>query len=241
MPDFPHLSLIYPCLALTVCTGLPLSAAVADGSAIGKVYTPYVQPLERELEFQWLSAKDGSEHTQDYKLGVGRSLSDIWFAEVYLLGKQEDEKNLEVEGYELEIKHQLTEQGEYSADWGLLLELEKERAEDIYEASLGLLTVKEWGRYSITSNAFVVYEGGEEIDDEWETSLRLQAKYRLSESMEPALEYFAGEDTQALGPSLLGILRLQPGTKLRWQSGLLFGLESVTPDYSFKLQLEYEF
>lgn len=108
-----------------LCSPVLPSAVHADGLAIDKVYHPYVQPLEKELEFRWLNYDvQNSNSNQIYRLGYGQSFSQYWFFEAYIIvGRKTND--FQADAYELEAKVQLTEQGEYASDWGALFELEK--------------------------------------------------------------------------------------------------------------------
>jgi hypothetical protein len=169
------------------------------------------------------------------------SWSDRWFSELYLIGKRTNEDSLSVDAYELETKWQLTEQGEYWADWGLLFELETERDSDVWEYGTTLLVSKEWGRWVTTANAGLIYEWGGDIDNEWETTLALQGRYRLTRGFEPAMEFYSGEDAKALGPAFMGNIRTGGKTKLHWELGVYFGLDSESADQTFRGLLEFEF
>ena len=218
--------------------------AMADGSTIDKIYHPYVQPQERELEFRSIIENNRDSPSGDervYRLGYGQSFSDRWFGEVYLIGVKNDDQELRLEAYELEALWQITEQGEFFADWGMLFELEKERSEDIMEFSTALLVEKEWGRWIGTANIYGIYEFGDDIDSEFETALALQARYRHSRAFEPAVELYMGQDTRGLGPVMLGSWPLGGARQLRWEGGVIFGLDSDTPDQTFRVLLEYEF
>lgn len=212
-------------------------SALADGSAVDKVYQPYVQPMERELEWR-LTDADG-EQTQ--RLGYGQSVNDRLFIEGYLIGEDEGNNELRLEAYELEALWQLTEQGEYNYDWGLITEFEWQRDSDDWEVATGLITSREWGRWVATSNLWLKYEWQENGNKEFETALALQGRYRLASWFEPAVEFYAGEDTRALGPVALGEIRLQPGQKLHWELGALTGLNSKTADITWRAALELEF
>ncbi len=217
---------------------------LADGAVINKIYHPYVQPLEQEIEFRAALQDDQpgrDDHMQLYQFAYGRSLSDRLFAEVYLIGQRSDDENFQVEAYELEALWQLTEQGEFSADWGLLFELEKEKALNIWEFSTGLLTEKEWGKWSSTANLIVTYEWGRDIDNEIDSSLGLQLRYRYSSVIEPGIEFYSGEDTRALGPVLLGQIKLDGKRKLKWELGAIFGVNSDSPNQTLRLLTEFEF
>ncbi len=220
------------------------SKVAADGTIIDKVYHPYVQPLERELELRSSIEHDSAEDAREvqlYRLGYGQSLNDDWFAEVYLIGQQAHGSALGLEAFELEALWQLTEQGEYWADWGALFEFEKQRSSNSMEFSGALLIEKEWGRWAGTANLYALYEFGDDIDNEFETALAAQLRYRFRRSLEPALELYKGEDTFGLGPVVTGTVQLGERRKLYWEAGTIFGLTSVTADQTFRLLLEYEF
>jgi hypothetical protein len=176
-----------------------------------------------------------------YRLAYGQAIGERWFAEVYVVGENSDEGNFGIEAYELELQRQLTEQGEYWADWGLLFELERERDLDIWEFSTGLLAEKEWGRWSGTANLFLLHEWGEDIADETETRLGLQARYRYSPAFEPAVELYSGQDTRGIGPAVMGQVRLGGRRQLRWEAGAIFGVDSQSPDTTLRFLLEFEF
>lgn len=209
---------------------------LADDLAVDKVYHPYVQPMEREVEWRMVAA-DG-DHLQ--RLGIGQSVNDRVFVEGYLLAAEEGD-TFRLEGYELETRLQLSEQGEYAVDWGMIVELEKAHQEDEWELATALLMEKQWGRWVGAANLWLEYEWGDEVKDEFETAMALQTRYRLSPAFEPAIEFYGGENTRALGPVAMGDVRFGAGKKLHWESGVLFGLSKKTPDAILRLLAEYEF
>lgn len=210
------------------------SLCFADSTAIDKVYHPYVQPLEREIELRMISADD----EQQYRLGIGKSLSDRLFVEGYLITSNSEST---LDAFELEAKYQLTEQGEYAADWGVLVELEKDRHGDNWELATALLMEKEWGRWVNATNLKLIYEWGDDIKAELESALAVQMRYRYSRFFEPALELYSGQNTRALGPVIMGDVRFGAGKKLHWESGVIFGLDSKTPNSTWRLLTEFEF
>lgn len=227
--------------AALVASSLASPMARADGG-VDTVYHPYVQPLEQELELRL-----GHEHDTDrrdietWRLGYGRSVSERVFVEGYLIGQGRRPDALSLAGYELEALWQLTEQGRYAADWALLAELERGHDSDHQSGMVSLIGERQWGRLVGTLNAGIGYEWGADVRDEAETRLALQARYRYSPRLEPALEFYAGEKLRALGPALLGTERLSPGRRLHWEAGLALGLDHASPDLSLRSRLEYEF
>jgi hypothetical protein len=233
---------------------LPLAAVVfvliscrivaADGVIIDTIYDPYVQPLEKELEWRaiWQTEQPGRpDYLQVYRMAYGQSLGQKWFGEVYLVGTRSADDAFEVEGWEIEAKRQLTEQGEYWADWGLLFELEKERGMDAWEVSAGVLAEKEWGKWSTTANLFIKNEFGSDIENELETQAGIRVRYRLARAFEPAIEIYSGEDTRGIGPAFLGQARLGGKRQLKWQAGWIIGIGSASPEHTLRAQLEFEF
>lgn len=213
------------------------STVFADSSAIDKVYQPYVQPLEREIEWRVTSADGEVVH----RLGIGKSFSDRLFIEMYLIGVDQKHGGFDIEAYELEAKWQLTEQGEYAADWGVIVELEKLKSVNAWELAAGLLVEKEWRKWIGTANFWAIYEWGEQQDDELESVLSIQARYRYSRFLEPAIEFYSGEKTRGLGPVLMGDVRFGRGKKLHWEVGTIVGLDSKTPDTTWRFLTEFEF
>ncbi len=209
---------------------------LADGRLVDKVYHPYVQPLERELEWR-ITSYDGQ---QAHKLGLGASIGERLFTEVYLIGNR-SKGDFEVIAYELEAKWQLTEQGEYSADWGLIAEFEKAKNGDEKELAVGLLVEKEWRKWSGVANFSAIYEWGGDIDNEIETRLALQARYRYSAQFEPAIEFYSSQEGQALGPVIMGNIKLAAKRRLHWEAGLIIGLENKAPSRSGRFLVEFEF
>jgi len=233
---------IKKCLIFTYPLFIFLALPVlADGSVVSKVYHPYVQPLEKEIEFRSIYEKDDDLNDQQkYILGYGQSLSDTWFGEFYLVVGKDGGDAFEIEAYEAELKWQITEQGEYSADWGLLFELEKEEGNG-WEAASSVLAERELGHFVGTANLALIYEWGDGVEDELESKLALQMRYRHSPRFEPAIEFFAGEGYKGIGPLIMGRELFGPAKRLRWELGTIIGIGGDSPDLTVKTSLEYEF
>jgi len=218
------------------------SSVYADGVAVDRVYDPYVQPLETEIEWRSvLQFDDEQPDREKHALGFGRSLSERWAMELYLVGSRVGDESLQADAFEMEFQWQITEQGEYAFDWGALFEVERNTDENIWEVSTSVLAARDLGRWTNTVNLGVVYEWGSGVDSEFESLLRLQTRYRLREEIEPALELHLAQDVSVLGPTLSGLLRLGPGKKLRWDAGVFFAIKENSPDQVIKLNFEYEF
>ena len=219
-------------------------AVLADGIVVDKVYHPYVDALETELEYRAViqDRQPGLVTAgQIHQLSIGRAIGSKLFAEVYAIGARNRTGTFNLEAWEAELKWQLSEQGEYAVDWGLLFEYEDEVQEDIKEITVGILAEKEFGRWSGTANVMLISEWGSDINDEFETALNLQARYRMSRTFEPGIEFYAGQYSRGIGPVLQGTINTGIRKNLHWETGVIFGLGSDSPDTSFRFLLEYEF
>jgi len=182
-----------PLVRFAISLPLVTSTAVADGLVIDKIYDPYVQPLEKEIEARLLIQSDDSiADVKKHSLGFGRSIGERWFTEIYAIGLRTTGESLRVDTYALEVKRQLTEQGEYSFDWGLLFELEREADVNVWEFSTSVIASREIGRWVATANFDLIYESGDSVTNEFETALHTQLRHRWSESFEPGLEAHVG-------------------------------------------------
>lgn len=220
------------------------TALLADSNSINKVEHPYIQPQEKEISLLSLYQKDkdpGKNYVLKHRLSVGSALSEKWFAEIAVSGKNDSSQSFKASSYEAELKWQITEQGEYSADYGLIFEYENEHDIDIEEVSVNLLVEKQFGKWVGTTNLASIYEWGKDISNEFETALAVQAKYRYKPTLEPAIEFYSGEINKGIGPVLTGTHRLAPGKKLKWEAGVILGIDEDSSDQTYRALLEFEF
>lgn len=219
-------------------------AVLADESIIDKIYHPYVQPMEREVEVR-TTVESGSEQPRGdrnvLRTGYGQAFGERWFGELYVVSEYGNGSGFDVRSFEAEGLWQLTEQGQYPADWGLLFEAEKTRTTDSGELSVALLAEKEWGRWSGTANLYGLYEFGARVHNEFETALALQARYRRTMHFEPAIEAYIGQNTHGIGPVVLGSHLFERARRMHWEAGLIFGVDEDTPDTTLRASVEYEF
>ena len=161
--------------------------------------------------------------------------------EFYLVGERDTYNDFSLTSYEVEARWMLTEQGEFWADWGLLFEIEKQQRKKNWEVTSGVLVEKEFGRTSLTFNAFVIYEWGNTIASEFETEFRLQYRYRYLEQIQPAIELYSGENYLGIGPAFMGIQRFDGQKQLKWELGFITGLDRRSKGHVLRIAVEYEF
>ncbi|WP_288989056.1 hypothetical protein [uncultured Pseudoalteromonas sp.] len=230
--------------AATVLIGFCLlipKLTYADGIVVDKVYHPYVLPFERELEWRLVSHQTDSGNILAQRVGLGGAINDTMALEGYLVGERDDNGDFGLQAYELELRWQLIEQGRLWADWGALFEFEKQHDADAYEATTGFVIEKEFGRASLTMNAFLVYEWGQDIQNEWESEFRAQYRYRYLSAFQPAVEVYLGEDFVGIGPGFIGLHRFDGQKQLKWEAGFITEISKSEKNHSFRMALEFEF
>ncbi|MGQ8365382.1 hypothetical protein [Glaciecola sp. 1036] len=215
--------------------------ALADGIVVDRVYHPYVTVNEREFEWRFMSSQTDDKNILNQKLGYGHAIFEKVAVEFYIIGERDQNDNFAVSGYELESRIMLTEQGQYWADWGAVIELEKANANENYEASVGLLFEKEFTKTSLTLNLFGIYEWGKTIESEWETEFRLKYRYRYMPEIQPSIELYSGEDFVGIGPGFMGVHRIEGQRQIKWEAGFITEVAHSGKNHTFRFAFEYEF
>lgn len=228
---------------------IPLPAlaliSISANAGVDKVYSPLVELGELELEMRGnyvLDDDDDRNGAQKTKLAIGYGITSRIFIEGYLDFEKPGNGSYELEAYEVEAKFQLSEQGQYFVDLGLLTELEKVREADEWEFKVGPLFQKPFGNWMATANVLVETKFGSDVveKNEWELLGRAQLRYLSSPRFEPGVEYYGDEGTQALGPAVYGLINFE-NSKVKWQAGWMIGLDSATDDHTIRWQFEWEF
>lgn len=220
-----------------VCSG----ASRADNFVVDRVYHPYVLPFEREFEWRLISRQNDDGNLLMQRFSFGHALSEFMILETYLVGARDENEDFGLESYEVELRWMLTEQGQYWADWATLFEFEKQHNTNDWEVKAGILTEKELGQFSLTTNLSLVYEWGETIESEWEGELKAKFRYRWIPEVQPGLEMYVAEDFIGVGPAFMGIKRFDKQKQLKWELGFIAGLNGDSKDHTLRMSLEYEF
>lgn len=235
-------------ISVAALVGASMNCAYADNpvnhNGITSVNDPYVNALEHELELSTIFQTDKNpveDNILRQRVSYGFSLNDRIFAEAYLIGTRLPDRSFDLEGYEIETKIQLTEQGQYNTDWGLIVEYERQISESIAEVATILIASRQWGKWVGTLNVGVEYEFGSNIQDEIDRFAFGQWRYRYRETFEPGIEFYSDEFTRGIGPVLTGVIRGQGKNKWHWEAGLIAPLNDTTPDQTFRFLLEWEF
>jgi len=217
------------------------SNGYADNFTVDKVYHPYVLPFEREFEWRLTSRQNDDGNVLMQRFSFGHALSEFMILETYLVGARDENEDFGLESYEVELRWMITEQGRYWADWATLFELEKQHNTDDWEVKAGILTEKEFGQFSLTTNVSLVYEWGQTVENEWESEFKAKFRYRWIPEVQPGLEVYVAEDFIGVGPAFMGIKRFDRQKQLKWELGFIAGLNGDSKDHTLRMSLEYEF
>jgi len=249
----PALQLPKTAAAAALLLGIALSAHPQASHADHVVYSPLVEQGEKAIEFRGHYDFDGNDALdggQAYKLEFEWSPFARWRTEALVEWESEAGEDLDATEVAWENVFQLTEQGKYWADFGLLAEYAYSLEDDGEDAiELALLAQKDFGRNEARVN--LVFEQPLESGADLEMEYRWQYRYRLEERFEPGIEMYGGlgewgefgsfnDHEQQLGPAIYGKLRTAGGA-FKYEAGLLFGLNDETPDATLRFLLEYEF
>lgn len=221
--------------------GLPLVA----NAEVDTVYSPRISAGEVDLELRGTYLDDDGEPADNLrtdKLSLGYSFSERFALEAYLVGEKVPGSSYELEAYELEGRYNLFQNQDRAL--GLLLEVEKEKEDDIWEFKLGPLYEQQIDTLRVRANAFVERAHGDDVDPdekgEYEYSGALQLAYTADDDLQPAVEYYGGDNNHGAGPVLLGEFEIG-GQELEWEAGVIFGLTSHSDEVTYRWQLEMEF
>ena len=217
------------------------SNGYADNFTVDKVYHPYVLPFEREFEWRLTSRQNDDGNVLMQRFSFGHALSEFMILETYLVGARDENEDFGLESYEVELRWMMTEQGRYWADWATLFELEKQHNTDDWEVKAGILTEKEFGQFSLTTNVSLVYEWGQTVKNEWESEFKAKFRYRWLPEIQPGVEVYVAEDFIGVGPAFMGIKRFDRQKQLKWELGFIAGLNGDSKDHTLRMSLEYEF
>lgn len=217
------------------------------------IYVPTIEFGEREIEIKHgTTTLPNGDRSHASTLGLGYGIREYWFTEVSIKNKRTggNETNL----VEWENKFQLTETGQYSADFGLLAELEAPLTNNTpWELKVGGLLQTEFSKLQLNGNVLFKRAFGL-AGSSFETQLlyQWQAKYRWQPALEFGVQGFGemgkwndwanqANQNHRVGPAVFGKLALGNRQAIKYNAAWLFGASAAAPDHTFRMQVEYEF
>ena len=223
----------------------------AQAHATKKVYAPYVEQGELELEYRGgydIDDDNDVDGAWKQKVGVGYGVNSFWFTEVYGEVEKEGENGADSEfsAIEWENKFQLTQRGQYWLDLGLLTELEYNTAGGADKAEVAILLAKDTGKFTHLANLVAERQFGEDSEDATEFGASWSSRYRYNAAFEPGFEIHSefgrlddgssfSEEDHRIGPVFYGKIG-----SVKYDVGYLVGVSNGAPDGMVKALLEYE-
>ena len=237
-------------LAAGAAASVPIRAHAADY----QVYSPSVVVGESELEARGFTSWGTNADTgvqKGVQFAYGHAFTGWWATELYATGEQEYGESLKLEEFEWENRFQLTPQGKYWINVGLINENEIPRfGHDPYTVKFGPILGKDFGRVTALLNLLAAHEYGTNARPGVEFEYRARLEYRWRRDFSPMIEAYGepvgrtgayGNPRHQLGPGVTGQIRLGPGDSLRYGVVALFGASHAAADGTLVARLEYEF
>jgi FTR1 family protein len=244
-------------VVLLLATGITAALILpTPASATQKVYYPTVNQGEVEAEFLGHYDSDNNpalDKGQKYKFELGYGVTNFWMTEAVVEVEKAAQDKTRLDSFEWENIFQLTPQGKYWLDAGVLASVEfPANSGQPHVFEFGPLLQKQFGKMLNTANLVFVKETGSNAHAPLQATYAWQTKWLVSPYFEPGFEAYGDfgdvnkwgirrDQTQQAGPAVFGSFNMGPGQKLRYEAGLLFGLNAATPGASLKWLLEYEF
>ena len=239
-----------------VCLGLIFATVGASARAAPHVLSPIVEQGEIEFEAKADSTFDNKtelDNAQSFNVSTGYGVTSYWVTELELQWKQDPQGSQHLDSTSWENRFQLTPQGAYWADIGLFFEYENvAQAGDHNNYSVGLLLQKEIGETLTTTNLLFNRQIGFDAAPGASTEVRLQTRWQTNTVFQPGFEIYyepgqwgnfnpSDEQRLRVGPVLVGQLRSGPTSKLKYEVGYLFGMNSASERGTLRARVEYEF
>ena len=224
---------------LCMLSYLPLTSN-AD-SVVDKVYKPNILPFQRDIEWRLVSRESEQGNQLLQRFAFGHALSEKFMLEVFLLAQRNENDDFEIAAYELEGRWMLGEQGQYWSDTAMLFEIEKQYHGDEYELSIGLINDKQFGRTNLTTNMILKYAFGHVNKNDLEGEFRMQYRYRLRPTFQPALEIYSDRNFFGIGPGFMGIKKFSPMRHLKWELAFIKGINGDSKDHTLRVGIEMTF
>jgi hypothetical protein len=245
-------ALLGSALGLGAAVLLPMTAA----SANFEIRSPNVEQGVLELELFGTRTFDNNRdknNEQTHRFEISYGVNSWWKTEIETIVKKESRGKLTYDATEWENIFQLTPQGKYWLDAGLLVAYERPiRHNDPDEVEFGLLLQKEIGPLVIVTNTIFNRKIGQNAGKGIGFEYAVQAKYPWRRELQFAVEAFGepgrltgferiSDQEHKIGPFVLGKFNIGeiPGS-FKYNAGYLFGLTPGTPNGTVKWQVEYE-
>ena len=231
-------------------------ASTAHAGPSAHVYSPMVEYGENEIEFMGGYYDDndqGVDGEQEVKIAFGRGLTTWWKSEIEFEWEKEPTEGTKYKAFEWVNIFQLSEQGEHWMDYGLFVEFKfPDSGAKADKIEIGPMFQKELGNTINNLNLIFVRDFGSKAGHDTKLEYTWQVQWYGAPELQYGIQGFGdvgnldgmkkfNKQEHKVGPALFGLIKLEGSTKIKWDSALLFGTTSNTPDYTLRFIAEYEF
>ena len=222
------------------------TAARADDDFV--VYSPYVTEGQTEFELRGHQQFDGDPTLSDersYLISVAHAFTAWWHPEIYVATYERKPGGPNfLQGYEFENIFQLTDQGRYWADLGLIASYSyNKRPGEPSRVEFGPLFEKHNGHFIQRLNFIWEKQLGGGAERKYEFRSTYSLGYSIRSELTPGFEayYRPNDDARQIGPALDGEIASDRGNEFEYHLALLFGTNRGAPNRTLAFRLEYEF
>lgn len=245
---------VFTVLALLAVGAAAMPWSLPAHAADYQVYSPNVVLGESEIEargFTSWGSNPQSGAQKSMQLAFGHAFTPWWATEFYATSEKEYGENLKLEEFEWENRFQLTPQGRYWADIGILNENEIPRfGGDPFVIRIGPTFEKDVGRYTAILDVLAAHQYGADAKSGIALQYRARLEYRWRRHVSPMIEAYGepigrtgryGNPRNQIGPGITGRVLVGPGKSLRYAAVALIGTTHAAANGTLVLRLEYEF
>jgi len=242
------------CLACAAVLVVLTASNPARAEPNDYVLLPAVVQGERALELKLGSADGPGPRDSAGSVSLEYAPTDWWATEFYVQFHHSGPDRTGYDAVEWENRFQLTEPGQYAADWGMVLEIEKPRdPNEGWHVNAGPLIQGSFdSRWQWNFNPMIAQTWSGASPATTDLAYQAQLKYRYQPAFEVGVQGFgdlgpwyhwSAMDAQShnLGPAVFGRWPMGGRQVLYYNMGWLFGLTSATPHNTLRAQIEFEF
>lgn len=233
-----------------------LSSYSDPAHADHKVYSPYVEEGELELELRTHQTRDSDPNKNNQettKLEFGYGVNSKWFTTLVAEYEKSTTESRHHSATAWENRIQLTEAGQYWVDVGLYLEYEHPsdpESADALEAKL--LLEKTVDHFVHTANLVLAREIGSHSSSATQFEYAWRSQYLYKPQINPGFEVYgimgevghvlpAAQQDHRIGPVIYGTFKDNHQHKWRYELGYLVGISDAAPSGTIKAMAELEF
>lgn len=218
---------------------------------------PTVDPGEAEIGMRMIALYDNNpniNNAQTRKLGAGYGITSDWSSELTAeYAKAADSSTVQVQSYEWENLLRLNQPGMSWANWAVIVEYTYSVDRNTQNAIKLTPIMQTRSKDAIvTLNFGFDRNPSENGTNRWQFSYGWQYLLRGDPALQFAFEGFGQmgdvshwssvpEQSQQIGPALIGKINSDEDTDLVYRVGLFFGLTRTTPNRALTASMEYEF